>query len=189
MIVMLAYVLYRSHPVVLQEKTILFLSTCTGETQLTASVPNDDIKSILNNFSVDRQDHNSDKFLSLAVCFKDTITLSDTEYYTSINGLRFLPNYGCNSLSYLMLYCKHRSNIQQFIASLDYIIASLDINVIFRDFNIDYYNQKNISSLKLLVETLNLLVNQHLFVSSGSLLDHVYVKQSITNKMECLLFC
>ena len=60
------------------------------ETQLLTSVPNDDINSILNDFSIHRQDHNSDKFLSLAVCYKDTITLCDTEYFTSINGLRFL---------------------------------------------------------------------------------------------------
>ena len=62
------------------------------ETQLLTSVSNDDINSILNDFSIHRQDHNSDKFLSLAVCYKDTITLCDTEYFTSINGLRFLLN-------------------------------------------------------------------------------------------------
>ena len=60
------------------------------ETQLLTSVPNDDINSILNDFFIHRSDHNSDKFLSLAVCYKDTITLCDTEYFTSINGLRFL---------------------------------------------------------------------------------------------------
>ena len=57
------------------------------ETQLLTSVPNDDINSILNDFSIHRQDHNSNKFLSLAVCYKDAITLYDTEYFTSINGL------------------------------------------------------------------------------------------------------
>jgi hypothetical protein len=45
------------------------------ETQLLTSVPNDDINSILYDFSIHRQDHDSDKFLSLAVCYKDTITL------------------------------------------------------------------------------------------------------------------
>ena len=51
------------------------------ETQLLPTVPNDDINSIPNDFSIHRQDHN-DKFLSLAICYKDTITLSDTEYFT-----------------------------------------------------------------------------------------------------------
>ena len=157
------------------------------ETQFLTSVPNDDIDSILNDFSIHRQDHNSDKFLSLAVCYNDTITLCDTEYFTSINGLRFLlNNSGGNTLSCLLLYRKHGGDIQQFIVCLDYIITSLDIDVIFGDFNIDYFNEKNISSLKVLAESLNYvqLVSKPTFVSSGSLLDHVYVKQSISNKME-----
>ena len=157
------------------------------ETQLLTSVPNDDIDSILNDFSIHRQDHNSDKFLSLAVCYNDTITLCDTEYFTSINGLRFLlNNSGGYTLSCLLLYRKHGCDIQQFIACLDYIITSLDIDVIFGYFNIDYFNEKNISSLKVLAESLNYvqLVSKPTFVSSGSLLDHVYVKQSISNKME-----
>ncbi|CAB4027407.1 ATP-dependent DNA helicase PIF1, partial [Paramuricea clavata] len=159
------------------------------ETQLLTSVPNDDINSILNNFSAHRQDHNSDKFLSLTVCYKDTITPCNTDYFTSINGLRFLLNSsGRNTLSCLLLYLKHGSDIQQFIVCLDYIITSLDIDVIFGDFNIDYFNEKNISSLKVLAESLNYvqrkLVSKPTFVSSGSLLDHVYVKQSISNKIE-----
>jgi hypothetical protein len=128
-----------------------------------------------------RQAHNSDKFLSLAVCYKDTVTLCDTEYFTSINGLRFLLNSSDgNTLSCLLLYRKHGCDIQQFIAiaCLDYIITSLDIDVIFGDFNIDYFNEKNISSLKVLAESLNYvqLVSKPTFVSSGSLLDRVYVK-------------
>ena len=156
------------------------------EIQLLTSVSNDDISSILNDFSIYRQDHNSDKFLSLAVCYKDTVTLCDTEYFTSINGLRFLLNSSAgNALFCLLLYRKHGCDIQQFIASLHYI-TTFDIDVIFGDFNIDYFNEKNISSLKVLAESLDYvqLVTKPTFVSSGSLLDHVYAKQSISNKIE-----
>jgi hypothetical protein len=51
------------------------------ETQLLTSVSNDDSSSILNDFSIYRQDHNSDKFLSLAVCYKDTVTLCDKIFH------------------------------------------------------------------------------------------------------------
>ena len=100
--------------------------------------------------------------------------------------VQFLLNSNGNSLSCLLLYRKHGSSIQQFIACLNYIITSLDIDIIFGDFNIDYFNEKNISPLKVLTESLNYvqLVNKPTFVSSESLLDHVYVKQSISNKME-----
>jgi hypothetical protein len=62
----------------------------------------------------------------------------------------------------------------------------LDIDVIFGDFNIDYFNEKNISSLKVLAQSLNYvqLGSKPTFVSSGSLLNHVYIKQSISNKIE-----
>ena len=120
------------------------------ETQFLPSIPNDHINSILNNFSVHRQDHNSDKFLSLAVCYQDAITLCDAEYFPSINGLKFLVKCARNTLSCLLLYRKNGGNIQQLIACLEYIITSLDIDVIFEDFNIDYFNEKNISLLKVL---------------------------------------
>ena len=62
----------------------------------------------------------------------------------------------------------------------------MDIDVIFGDFNIDYFSEKDISPLKEIADSLNYvqLVNKPTFVSSGSLLDHVYVKQSISNKIE-----
>jgi hypothetical protein len=76
-----------------------------------------------------------------------------------------------DTLSCLLLYRKHGCDIQQFIACLDYIITSLNIDVIFGDFNIDYFNEKNISSLKVLAESLNYVqrVSKPTFVSSGSL--------------------
>ena len=155
------------------------------ETQLSRNVENCEMSLILKDFSLHRQDHHSDKFLSLALCYKETVTLNETEYFSSINGLKFVIYISGNnlSLSCLLLYRKHGGNIQQFIAGLDYIIRSCDIDIIFGDFNIDYFNDNNNSSLKELAESLNYvqLVNKPTFISSGSLLDHVYIKQSICN--------
>ena len=148
------------------------------ETELLTSVPNDDISSTL-------VAHNSDKFLSLAVCHKGPMMVCVTQYFTSINGLTFLLDSSGNRLSCLLLHRKHGSNIQQFIASLHYITTSYDIDIIFGDFNIDYCNENNSCSLKALIKSLNYvqLVTKPTFVSSGSLLDHVYVKESISNKV------
>jgi hypothetical protein len=157
------------------------------ETQLLCNIPNDEMSLILKDFSLHRQDHAFDKFLSLAICYKETITLCETEYFSSINGLKFSINLSSeNILSCLLLYRKHGVNNQQFISCLDYIIRSCDFDLIFGDFNIDYFNEKTISSLKELTESLNYvqLVNKPTFVSSGSLLDHVYVKQSMSSKIE-----
>ena len=171
---MLRHCVDLSNDPVLSKCNVLALT----ETQLFTSVPNDDISSTLNNFFVHRQDHNSDKFLSLAVCHKGPMMVSVTQYFTSINGLTFLlDDSSGNRLSCLLLYRKHRSNIQQFLACLHYIIRSFDIDIIFGDFNIDYFNENNSSSLKALIKSLNYvqLVTKPTFVSSGSLLDHVYV--------------
>jgi hypothetical protein len=119
-----------------------------------------------------RQDDHSDKFLSLDLCYKNIIiTLCDSEYFSSINGLKFLLNHSSgNTLSCLLLYRKHGSNIQDFPSCLEYIITSLDIDVLFGDFNIDYFRDKNVSSLKQLAKSLSyvqLLLNQHLFHLEG----------------------
>ena len=78
------------------------------ETQLLAKIPNDEINSILKDFSMHRQDHDFDKFLSLTICYKETIILCETEYFSSINGLKFSVNHsGGNILSCLLVYRKH----------------------------------------------------------------------------------
>ena len=112
------------------------------ETQLSANVPNDEMSSILKDFSMHRQDHDFDTFLSLAICYKETIILRETEYFSSINGLKFSINHSGNILSCLLVYRKHGVDIQHFISSLDYIIRSCDFDLIFGDFNIDYFNEK-----------------------------------------------
>ena len=100
--------------------------------------------------------------------------------------MKFFVKCAGNTLSCLLLYRKNGGNIQQFIACLEYIITSLHMDVIFGNFNVDYFNEENISSLKVLVKSLNYiqLVSKATFISSGCLLDHVYVKQSLSNKIE-----
>ena len=79
------------------------------ETQLSSNVENCEMSLILKDFSLHRHDHHSDKFLSLALCYKETVTLNETEYFSSINGLKFVIYISGNnlSLSCLLLYRKH----------------------------------------------------------------------------------
>ena len=157
------------------------------ETQLLANVPNDEISSFLKDFSIHRQDHDFDKFQSLAICYQENIILRETEYFCSINGLKFsIIHSRGNLLSCLLVYRKHGADIQQFISTLSHIIRRSNFDLLLGDFNIDYFNENNISSLRQLTESLNYvqLVSKPTFVSSGSLLDHVYAKQSMSSTME-----
>ena len=94
------------------------------ETQLFSNVANDEMSSILKDFFLYRQDHNSDKFLRLAVCYKETITLTETEYFSSINGLKLVISNLDRSFTCLLLYRKNVANIQQFISCLEVLFKT-----------------------------------------------------------------
>ena len=54
------------------------------------------------------------------------------------------------------------------------------------DFNINYLEDDNIRPLKLLMDSLNYtqIIQSATFISTGSLLDQVYVKDSILNVIQ-----
>ena len=58
--------------------------------------------------------------------------------------------------------------------------------MIFGDFNINYLNDNQVQPLKSLIESLNYIqiVTKHTFISSGSLLDHVYVRSTVFKIIE-----
>ena len=82
------------------------------------------------------------------------------------------------SRSFLLLYRKNNSNISQCLEVLEYIIYTYKIDVIFGDFNINLFNESQSRPLMFLMNSLHYtqIVREPTFVSSGSLLDHFYVK-------------
>ena len=58
--------------------------------------------------------------------------------------------------------------------------------MIFGDFNINYLNDNQVQPLKSLMEFLNYIqiVTKPTFISSGSLLDHVYVRSTVFKIIE-----
>lgn len=85
------------------------------------------------------------------------------------------------SLTFLLIYRKNNSNVQEYIQSLFDIIQSNTIHVILGDFNINHFIDNSLlhqlSSLQYIQ-----IVNESTFISSGSLLDQVFVKQPISDK-------
>lgn len=79
----------------------------------------------------------------------------------------------------LLVYRKNNSNIVEFINDINYLVRSNSIDIILGDFNINYFNSKDIEPLTSLMQSLSYIqiVNEATFIS-GSLLDHVYVKKS-----------
>ena len=76
-------------------------------------------------------------------------------------------------------YCieKNNYNVSQYIEALQYLLNIYRIDMVLGDFNINYFNRSHSQPLISLMESLNYtqIVTEPTFVSSGSLLDHVYV--------------
>ena len=150
------------------------------ETQLLANDGDNEIRKNLQPFALFRQDHQRDKFMSLAVCTKDYIQITEHKYFSSINALKFVITNLINhqNPSFLLLYRKQSTSIPLFISNLEHILDLNNIDVVLGDFNINYFNSDDYLSLKSLMNNFNFeqIVQQPTFISSGSLLDHIYVK-------------
>ena len=157
------------------------------ETQL---LPHDSDNEIVNNlcpFKLHRQDHDTDKYSSMALCTRNTAEIIECEYFSSLNALKFgLVNSKSQELqTFLLLYRKQTSNIQ-YVDCLNYILNSYTIDMILGDFNINYFNGNQVQPLKSLMESFNYtqIVTKPTFISSGSLLDHVYVWPTVFEIIE-----
>ena len=108
-------------------------------------------------FALFRQDHQSDKFMSLAVCTKDYIQITEHEYFSSINALKFVIANSINhqNPSFLLLYRKKFTSIPLFISNLEHILNSNNIDVVLGDFNINYLNSDDNLSIKSFMNNFN----------------------------------
>ena len=155
---------------------MLFLT----ETQLKTSNLDNDIQDHLYPFMLNRQD-SVDRYSSLAFCSKTTVHINEREYFPVINGLMFTTVFtsrGNCEMKFLLLYKKQASNVQDFVNNLSHIVNWYTIDVIFGDFNINYFEKKKITQFK---EYIGKYIGYQQIVIkptflSGSLLDQVYIR-------------
>ena len=69
---------------------------------------------------------------------------------------------------------------------IDNILRTNNIDIILGDFNINYFNEFSISPLKQLMNTHGYIqiIDEATFILSGSLLDQVFVKQSLWDNVQ-----
>lgn len=112
----------------------------------------------------------------------------EKQYFPAINGLMFNVNNNYNSqrITFLLTYNKNNSNTTQYAENMSNILRTTNIDVILGDFNINYFNELSIMSLKRLMNSHGYIqiVDKSTFISSGSLLDQVFVKQSLCDKVQ-----
>ena len=158
------------------------------ETQLLPHNSDAEIRENLHPFVLFRQDHNTDKYMSLAVCTKKHNQIAQHDYFPLINGLKFVVLKSTNGVkhSFLVIYRKHSTTIPGFISELEHILYNHDIDVVLGDFNINYMNSDDCNPLKSMMQSLHFeqVVKEPTFISSGTLLDHIYLKSSRFNILE-----
>ena len=156
---------------------------CFTETQLLPSSNDNEIRNSLFLFTLFRQDHVSDRYSSLAICSKPNLETKEHHYFPEINALKFVVvnDIAAVPITMLLLYCKHSSNVSQYINSITYILNNYEVDIILGDFNINYLNDNEVQPLNVLMESLNYMqtVQTPTFISSGTLLDHVYVRNEM----------
>ena len=157
------------------------------ETQLLPHNLDAEIRENLHPFELLRQDHNTDKYMSLAVCTKNHNQIAQHDYFPLINGLKFVLLNSTNGVkhSFLVIYKKQSRTIPGFITELKHILCNHDIYVVLGDFNINYISD-DCNPLKSMMQSLNFkqIVKEPTFISSGTLLDHIYLKSSRFNVLE-----
>lgn len=146
------------------------------ETQLKPSDPGSEIRRNLHPFELYRQD-STDRFSSLAVCYRNAFHITDYQYFSSINGLKFVVHNQISQKSkvVLLLYRKHNSKIHQYVNTIKYLLTEFTFDIILGDFNVNYLNDSEVKELNNCMENYRFtqIVQSATFVSSGTLLDHI----------------
>lgn len=158
------------------------------ETQLLPRNSDVEIRENLHPFVLFRKDHNTDKYMSLAVCTKNHNPITQHDYFPLINGLKFEVLNSTNGAkhSFLVIYRKQTTTTPGFTTELEHVLHNHDIDVVLGDFNINYMNSDDCNPLKSMMESLSFkqVVKEPTFISSGTLLDHIYLKSSRINVLE-----
>ena len=98
------------------------------ETQLLADVSDTEIIENLKPFRIYRQDHHTDKYMSMAICIKDTLTMEDYEYIPSLNIKFVLVDINLQkSRSFLLLYRKNNSIVSEYLQALRCVLQTTEL--------------------------------------------------------------
>ena len=158
------------------------------ETQLLPNTNDTEIRNNLYPFILHRQDHVNDRFCSLAMCINNKFETTEHLYFPQINGLKFkLTNkITKQTFTVILLYRKNNSNFSQYVDNLRYILNTNSVCMILGDFNMNYLNKNTIDPLNNLLTSLNYtqIVQKSTLITSGSIIDLIYLKSDIFNVLQ-----
>ena len=118
----------------------------------------------------------------MAICanLNHGVSVSDNGYFPQVNGI-YAEIVKCQTrVKVLLLYRAKDIHPLQFCNNLENIIFSHEIDLILGDFNMNFFNETDSYKLRqvMLRARYTQVVKDSTFVSAGSLLDHVYIRES-----------
>ena len=153
---------------------------CLTETQL---LPDQNTDKICNNLDqltkfefVHKKD--PDKFQSLSVGFKNQIEIFQHEQYPGCVVFNFKKaSFSDNIFNALLVYRKQSNTLSSFYEMLSYLVRIKNIHIILGDFNTNAQEQS--INLSRILHEYDQVVTEPTHIA-GSILDHVYIKKSLT---------
>ena len=151
---------------------------CLTETQMNNSSDTTSVATHLKDFN-EYYNHNEDRFCSLASPYRDSIQIIENLDISNFTVLKVVKtSLPTNPIKILLLYRKCSVKQNTFNETLKYLVDSQDVDIILGDFNINALAVDG--DLAFLLEAYEMIVNDPTHIS-GSLLDHVYVKKTLSS--------
>ena len=166
---------------VIKDCDIIFLT----ETQVESTDDIRTISDILNEFTIIHNIH-TDKFCSLASCYKNTI---DHIHHDDIPAVTLYNvqknNFQHDTVNILLVYRKNLSKLEDFIYILNHFLSRMegDIHIILGDFNINAFEENKNKKLKEVLINYNQILEEPTHIS-GSLIDQVYIKKIFQDQID-----
>ena len=152
---------------------------CFTETQIKHGQTVDEISEILKQFSM-YFNNNQNHFLSIAYGHSESISILDHEHHPALSVVTVLKKSFVESpFIILLLYRKISQPLETFFDYLQYFLEANTVHFVVGDFNIDALTGN--PRLQTILSSYTQVVNEPTH-QSGSLLDHIYVKNTIFEK-------
>ena len=159
---------------------------CLTETQLQEDSEFDD-EEFNNDFEV-LHNMNQDKFCSVAMCYKSNAVELHSVYQIPSASLACIEKNG-TFFNIMLLYRKNGTKTQDLIYLIEHMVSQVSdkLHIILGDFNLDAFKSEN-DPVRELLSNYKLIVDEPTHLS-GSLLDHVYVRNDVMENLsvECII--
>ena len=160
---------------------------CLTETQLSPSSDTNDIDQILGDFNIEYNNNSINRFQNTACCFNSSIQILECLRVAGYTCIKFAKEtFSSQPIKLLLLYKPPDYSRNSFREELLELITYDDIDIIVGDFNIDALDPEN-AYLNEVLSSYEMVVNEPTHLAGG-LLDHVYLKNSFTDKKEVKCF-